>query len=170
MPDSRDPHSAEPRHLAPSVAMSDGERAYLTRNAMELGRLRALGSRLLAGDLTPQLTGGWTPSAVLAHLAFWDRLVCARWDLYDRDGAIETLPDTHTDLVNAAGLPLWLALPPEAAVAEAIEAAGQVVDRIAALSPAAVEAALTTGRRAMLDRALHWTPHLDELAGVLPPR
>jgi hypothetical protein len=150
--------------------MVEAERAYLARNAGELERLRALGSRLLAGELPPGLTGGWTPSAVFAHLSFWDRLVLARWDLYDRDGAIETLPDTHTDLVNAAGLPLWLALPPEAAVAQAIEAAGQVVDRIAALSPAAVEAALTTGRRAMLDRTFHWTPHLDELAGVRPPR
>jgi hypothetical protein len=170
LPDSRDPHSAEPRHLAPSVAMSDGERAYLTRNAMELRRLRALGSRLLAGDLTPQLTGGWTPSAVLAHLAFWDRLVLARWNLYFRDGVIETLPDTHTDLVNAAGMPLWLDLPREAAVAEAIEAADQVVERITTLSPAAVDVALATGRQAMLDRTFHWTPHLDELAGVLPPR
>jgi hypothetical protein len=158
------------RHLATSVAMADSESAHLARNAAELERLRTAGSRLLAGDLPAHLGGGWAPPAVFAHLAFWDRLVLARWDLYDRDGAIETLPDTHTDLVNAAGLPLWLALPREAAVAEAIEAAGQVVERIAALRPAAVEAALTTGRRAMLDRALHWTPHLDELAGVLPPR
>jgi hypothetical protein len=149
--------------------MADGERAYLTRNVVELERLRTFGSRLLAAEPLPQLTGGWTVSAVFAHLSFWDRLVFARWDLYDRDGAIETLPDTHTDLVNAAGLPLWLALNPEAAVAQAIEAAGQVVERIVALSPAAVEAALTTGRRAMLDRTFHWTPHLDELDGVLPP-
>jgi hypothetical protein len=70
--------------------------------------------------------------------------------------------------VNAAGLPLCLALSPEAAVAEAIEAAVEVVGRIATLSPAAVEAALTTGRRAMLDRTFHWTPHLDELAALIP--
>ena len=150
--------------------MVDGERAHLARNAAELGRLRALGSRLLLGDLPVQLTGGWTSPAVFAHLAFWDRLVLARWELYDRDGAIETLPDTHTDLVNSAGLPLWLDLSSEAAVAQAMEAADQVIERIAALSPAAVQAALTTGRLAMLDRTLHWTPHLDELAVVLPLR
>ncbi|MGA3183890.1 MAG: hypothetical protein ABSE52_04755 [Candidatus Dormibacteria bacterium] len=150
--------------------MSEAERAHLARNAGELARLRGLGSRLLAGELPSELTGGWTPSAVFAHLAFWDRLVLARWDLYVRDGVIESLPDSHMDLVNAAGLPLWLALPPAAAVAQAIEAAGEVVERIAALSPAAVEAALTTGRRAMLDRTFHWTSHLDELAGLPPPR
>jgi hypothetical protein len=150
--------------------MVDGERAHLARNAAEVGRLRALGSRLLLGGLPVQLTGGWTSPAVFAHLAFWDRLVLARWELYDRDGAIETLPDTHTDLVNSAGLPLWLDLSSEAAVAQAMEAADQVIERIAALSPAAVQAALTTGRLAMLDRTLHWTPHLDELAGVLPLR
>jgi hypothetical protein len=146
----------------------DSERGYLTRNAAELDRLRTLGSGLLAGDLPQRLADGWTASAVFAHLAFWDRLVAARWESYDRNGAIETLPDTHTDLVNAAGLPLWLALSPEAAVAEAIAAADQVVERIASLSSAAVEAALTTGRRAMLDRTFHWTPHLDELAALIP--
>jgi hypothetical protein len=150
--------------------MPNSDGAHLTRNAAELERLRTLGSRLLAGDLPPQPSGGWTASAVLAHLAFWDRFVIARWDRYDREDVIEDLSDFHMDLVNAAGLPLWLALPPEAAVAEAIEAAGEVVERIAALGPAAVEAALTTSRRAMLDRTFHWTPHLDELAGVPPPR
>lgn len=149
--------------------MSEDERAYLARNAMELGRLRALGSRLLAGDLTPQLSGGWTPSAVFAHLAFWDRLVLARWDLYERDGVIETLPDSHTDLVNAAGAPLWLHLPREAAVSEAIAAADQVVERIATLDPAAVDVALATGRQPMLDRTFHWTPHLDQLAAGIAP-
>jgi hypothetical protein len=34
----------------------------------------------------------------------------------------------------------------------------------------AVEAALSTGRRAMLDRTVHWTAHLDDLAGMLAPR
>jgi hypothetical protein len=151
------------------MAMAGDERAYLARNAMELARLRALGSRLLAGELPAGITGGWTPSAVFAHLAFWDRLVLARWDLYDRDGVIETLPDTHTDLVNAAGMPLWLDLPREAAVAQAIAAAGQVAERISTLNRAAVDVALATGRRPMLDRSFHWTPHLDELAAALSP-
>jgi hypothetical protein len=146
--------------------MPDSDGAHLTRNAAELERLRTLGSRLLAGDLPPQLTGGWTASAVFAHLAFWDRFVIARWDRYDREGVIEDLSDFHMDLVNQAGLPLWLALSAGVAVAQAIDAANHVCERIASLSPRAVEVARSTDRPAMLDRTYHWSPHLDELAGL----
>ena len=115
------------------------------------------------------LAAGWTACAVFAHLAFWDRLVIARWDRYDREGVIGDLPDAHTDLVNAAGLPLWRALTAGEAVVEALDAAGHVCERIASLSPAAVAVALDTGRLAMLDRTLHWSPHLDALAGAPDP-
>lgn len=121
---------------------------------------------MLAGDISPRLAGGWTASAVFAHLAFWDRFVIARWDRYDREGVIGDLPDTHADLVNAAGLPLWLALSGGAAVVQAIDAAIHVCERIAALSPGAIEAAISSDRLPMLDRTVHWSPHLDELTGA----
>jgi hypothetical protein len=145
--------------------MADPNRGHLERNAAELERLRGLGARLLAGELRPRLAGEWTPAAVFAHLAFWDRFVVARWDRHDREGVIEELPDATTDLVNDAGLPLWRVLEPAAAVALAMDAASQVCGRIAALPPAAVELALRTDRLWMLDRSFHWTPHLDELSG-----
>jgi hypothetical protein len=140
---------------------------HLERNASGLERLRGLGSRLLSGEPAPELAGGWTGAAVFAHLAFWDRLVLARWDRLDREGVIADLPDTAMDLINVAGLPLWTALGAGAAVVQAVEAATLVCERIASLSPAAVEAALSAGRLAMLDRTRHWAPHLDELAGAL---
>jgi hypothetical protein len=146
-------------------ATADG---YLARNAAELERLRSIGSQTLAGDLNPQLAAGWTASSIFAHLAFWDRFVIARWDRYDREGVLEDLPDATTDLINGAGLPLWLALSPGAAVVQAIDAASEVCERIAALSPGAVEAAQSTDRLWMLDRTFHWSPHLDELGGDRP--
>jgi hypothetical protein len=146
--------------------MPESRDTYLERNAIELERLRAVGAGVLAGDISPRLAGGWTASAVFAHLAFWDRFVIARWDRYDREGVIGDLPDAHPDLVNAAGLPLWLALSGGAAVVQAIDAAIHVCERIAALSPAAVEAAVSSGRLPMLDRTVHWSPHLDELTGA----
>ncbi|HXZ99839.1 MAG TPA: hypothetical protein VEK76_05765 [Candidatus Binatia bacterium] len=115
------------------------------------------------------MSDGWTASAVFAHLAFWDRFVLARWDQYDSSGIIEDLPEGHLDLVNSAALPLWLALEAGVAISQAIEAATAVADRIAALSPDAVDYARRTGRPAMLDRTLHWSPHLDELSAALDP-
>jgi hypothetical protein len=52
---------------------------------------------------------------------------------------------------NAAGLRRLLA------------AARAVCRRIAGLSQAATEHALATGRVRMLDRTLHWLPHLEAL-------
>jgi len=146
-----------------SALAGNDQRTHLERNAAGLERLHALGEALLAGHLEPRLGAGWTPSAVFAHLAFWDRFVVARWDRYDRDGVIEPLPDLHLDLVNDAGMPLWLALDPAAAVAQAIAAGAAVCGRIALLSQDAVEHVVATGRLAMLDRTLHWSPHCDEL-------
>lgn len=144
------------------------DRAYVTSNDRTRERLRALVVRLDDEDLTRPLDGGWTVAAALAHLAFWDRWVVARWERYDRDGAIETLPDGVLDLANAAGLPQWLALAPRRAAELALAAAEEGDRRIAALVPAAVEHALTTGRPAMLDRALHRDPHLDDIERCLP--
>ena len=149
--------------------MPESHDTHVERNATELERLRAVGAGVLAGEITPRLPGGWTASAVFAHLAFWDRLVIARWDRYDREGVIDDLPDAAIDLVNDAALPLWLALSGGAAVVQAIDAAIHVCERIASLSPAAVAAAVDTGRLAMLDRTVHWSPHLDALAGAPDP-
>jgi hypothetical protein len=146
--------------------MPESHDTHVERNATELERLRAVGAGVLAGEITPRLPGGWTASAVFAHLAFWDRLVIARWDRYDREGVIDDLPDAAIDLVNDAALPLWLALSGGAAVVQAIDAAIHVCERIASLSPAAVAAALQTDRLWMVDRTYHWSPHLDALTGV----
>ena len=149
--------------------MPESHDTHVERNATELERLRAVGAGVLAGEITPRLPGGWTASAVFAHLAFWDRFVIVRWDRYDREGVIGDLPDDHMDLVNEAALPLWRALSAGAAVVQAIDAAIHVCERIASLSPAAVAAAVDTGRLAMLDRTVHWSPHLDALAGAPDP-
>jgi hypothetical protein len=153
-----------------SLGDVDGDgTGYLRRNLVGQARLAALGARLGRGDLPTHLSGGWTAGAVFAHLAFWDRFVLARWDAYGRTGVIEDLPDSQLDLVNAGGLPLWLALDSGAAVAEAIRASADVCAHIAGLSPGAVDAAIRSGRLAMLDRGVHWSPHLDELEAAGGP-
>lgn len=104
--------------------MTETDRTQLDRNAAERDRLTRLVARLGEDDLArPVGPGdGWTVAALLAPLAFWDRFVLARWERRLRDGGpIAPLDDGLLDLVNAAGLPKWLALPAAAAAATVLD-------------------------------------------------
>lgn len=140
------------------------DRSFLQRNDRDRARLRRLTGAADAALRRP-LADGWTVAA-LAHLAFWDGWVGARWDRYDRDGAIEDLLDGILDLANAAGLPGWLAIEPRAA-ALALAAAEAVDRRIVALPPEAVAHGPATGRPAIVDRSPHRGPHLDQIERAL---
>ncbi len=124
------------------------DRSYQQRNARDRDRLRHVAVTADEAMLLRRIGVHWTVAAALAHLAFWDRWVVARWDQYDREGAIQDLPDCILNLANAAGLPEWLALPPRTAATLALEAADVVDRRIAALTTEAVAHALATGRPA----------------------
>ena len=139
------------------------DREHAQRNTQSRERLGTIIASASDEDLQRSLGDSWTVAAVLAHLAFWDQWVAARWDRYDRDGAIEDVPDGVVDLANAAGLPLWRAYEPRRAAALALTAAEAVDRRIEALPAAAVAHALATGRRTMVDRSLHRSAHLDEI-------
>ncbi len=143
------------------------DRFYRQRNAHDRDRLRHIAVTADDDMLRRRIDADWTVAAALAHLAFWDRWVTARWDQYDRDGAIQDLPDGILDLANAAGLPEWLALPPRTAADLALEAAEAVDRRIEGLAAEAVAHALATDRPAMADRSLHRGPHLDQIERVL---
>jgi hypothetical protein len=139
------------------------EQSPQSGNDRSRARLRQLIDRLDEEDWAQPLDDGWTVAVALAHLAFWDRWAIARWDQYERDGAIEWMPDVVNDLANAAALPQWLALAPRQ-VAELALAAAEAVDRrIEVLAPEAIAHAIATGRRVMVDRSLHRDPHLDEI-------
>lgn len=139
----------------------------VARNRIDRERIRALIARLGPEDWRRPLADGWTPAALLAHLAFWDRFVLARWRHFEREGALTGLPDEHLDLTNEAALPLWLALSGDQAGTLALAAAEEVDLAIEALPPSAVELALATGRPAMVDRSLHRREHLDVLEHIL---
>ncbi len=143
------------------------DRVLRQRNAYDRERLRHIAVTADDAMLRHRVGADWTVAASLAHLAFWDRWVTARWDQYERDGALQDLPDGLLDLVNAAGLPEWLALPPRTAVDLALEAAEVVDRRIDGLAADAVAYALATDRPTMVDRSLHRGPHLDQIERVL---
>ncbi|MGH7760518.1 MAG: DinB family protein [Candidatus Dormibacteraceae bacterium] len=136
------------------------------RNREGLERLRRISS-LSDAELAMDTDGGWTVATVLGHMAFFDRMLILRWDIYEGDGSFAELTPNHFDLINHAGAGDWSTLPPSAAVARCITAAELAVARIEALPEKAVAAAQETNRVALLERLVHWYPHLDQIEGAI---
>ena len=149
--------------LPPGGSTSD----HLRRNRRQLDRLRSVVEGLDPEDLRQGAGDGWTVSACLAHLGFWDRWTVTRWERYAADGVFEEIPGPVLDFVNRAALPSWLAVPGDVAAEMALSAASQVVGLIESLPPEAIGAAQITGRPAMADRTLHWSGHLDQIERAL---
>ncbi|MBW3589970.1 MAG: hypothetical protein KY429_11180 [Actinobacteria bacterium] len=139
---------------------------YIQATRAGLERVRTIVTSLNPDSLRGALENEWTVSSMLAHLAFWDRWVETRWDHFSRTGSFHELPDDITTLVNQAALSHWLALPSGESVRLCLDSASSVTSRIEQLSTDEVKAALKTNRPAMVDRTLHWYPHLDEVEAV----
>ena len=110
---------------------------------------------------TPATGGPWRQCS--GTWLFFDRLLILRWDTYEKDCVFAELTPNHFDLINYAGADDWSALPPRIAVARCIEAAEHAVARIDALPEKIVSVVLETPRVALLERMLHWNPHLDQI-------
>jgi hypothetical protein len=136
------------------------------RNREGLERLRRISS-LSDAELAMDTGNGWSVATVLGHMAFFDRMLPLRWDVYERDGSFAELTPNHFDLINHAGASDWSALPPGAAVTRCIAAAELAVARIEALPEKAVAVAQETNRPALLERILHWGPHLDQIESAI---
>ncbi|MBI4491890.1 MAG: DinB family protein [Chloroflexi bacterium] len=142
------------------------DRSHDARSAAQRARLQALAERLSDEALARSIGGGWTASALLAHVAYWDRMVLARLRRFERreETAFASL---DADLINEAALPQWLALPGREAARQAIEAAEAVDRKILELSSEQVDVLLRSGRQRLVDRSEHRRAHLDELERAL---
>lgn len=109
-------------------------------------------------------------ASTLAHLAFWDRFVEARWLLAERLGQSEPPPidDAHTDLVNDAALPLWRLIPFDDAARDALETAARLDGLIEAVETGVAQRLLGGGRPRLVDRSAHRSEHLADLEGIEP--
>jgi uncharacterized damage-inducible protein DinB len=143
------------------------DRSYLQRNKASLARLADLAGRLTPEELALRVSdGAWTVGQILGHLAFWDRLLAARWRAALAAGPGEqpaSLPHELADMLNDGLPPTWGAMAAgagRAAVGDAL-AAAEAVDGIIARLPAEtpVEAILAE-RPALLDRSIHRLEHL----------
>jgi PAS domain-containing protein len=141
------------------------EPAFISENTAEREHLAAFLNQLTEAELAHPMEAGWTVSAVLTHLAFWDYRALILIEKWKKDGIGPSPIDT--DLVNEATRPLCLAVPPRAAV-EMVLASAQMIDQaIAELSPEMVVAIDTNGKTVRLNRALHRRTHIEEIKKAL---
>jgi hypothetical protein len=148
------------------------DQSHNQANATSLARLRDLIERLSDDDLRREMRDGWTVSALLAHLAFLDRLRLEGWLKQEQNA--EKLQffaaGSEVDVINEASQPAMLAIPPREAVRQALEAAEAVDRKVASLDPRLVEMYLSTGTdydRRMLYRSIHRNMHLDEIERIV---
>ena len=132
------------------------------RNRAARERLDALIGRL--GERDVVLDDDWTAAALLAHLAFWDRLAATRLDKYlrDREPPVAT-PDAVIDLINAAGIRQWKDTPARVAAAQVRDAAAGLDRLIETLPTDALAALVALNRPLLIDRSIHRKEHLDQI-------
>lgn len=141
---------------------------YVRANDESRARLRALVERLDRTELMRSAMAGWSVSALLAHLAFWDRFNVHRWRSRLAGTQLPAL-DALDDLINDSSLPAWNALPPEVAAREALASAEEGDAFVAALTPEITSRWLEEGRPRSLFRSEHRREHLDEIERALAP-
>jgi hypothetical protein len=143
------------------------------REANDASRQRLANAAQLSEDsLAGAVDEMWTCGALLAHLAFWDRLVLGRWR---HAGSLahrvpEAIPDYLADLINDALIPEWRAVPPRLAAQLALTAAEEIDTFIDGLDATIVEAAHAADLPRLVDRTRHRTEHLDMIDRALAGR
>lgn len=144
------------------------DRSFERTNQESRDRLAALSALLAPDQLAIDIGDGWTVSLALAHLAFWDRWLVARWRDAETRGlaAPDDLPEL-TGIMNAALEALLAAIPGERSTALAVAAADDVNALVAGLPDAAVEAVMAAGRARLVDRSAHRLEHLDQIDRAL---
>jgi hypothetical protein len=141
------------------------DRSYIEQNDASRARLDATLERLTDADLTRELEGGWTVASALGHIAFWEE-----YDLtIFRRSLTEAKAPAYGDYeaLNEAMRPLWLLLPPHAAVQYLREMLRAVDGALAGLDDGVVET-LLAGRGAIsLERSEHRDEHLEQIQRAL---
>jgi hypothetical protein len=139
--------------------------SWVKANTTERERMKKFIANLSEEKLSRPMAAGWTPAAMLAHLAFWDRRAITLIRKWQKEGIGESPVDV--DVVNEATRGLCLAIPPRAAAALALEEAAKLDDIIAALSPEWADRIVTIGMTVHLKRFPHRKEHLDEIEKAL---
>ena len=134
---------------------------HIERNEASRAELAEHGRRVVAGEVGDR-GDGWSASTVLAHVAFWDRLMYQRWRTTLRYGRRypDPIPDGLEDLINDSAVHVWSAVSPEVAAAEATAAAEELDAFLAGVADDVVAELRITGKSRLVDRSFHRRDHI----------
>ena len=144
------------------------DRSFVEANRLQLERTRDFVNRATDDDLRTPMPAGWTPAAVLGHLAFWDQHALVIIDMVDRGLTPPPHDDATVDWINDTAKRFLVALEPRAAALLAVQIADETDRRIAALSDERLEVA--TERWFTVNRWEDRQEHLDEIERALADR
>ena len=147
------------------------EHDWIALNAAATSSLNALLDRLTPADHA-RSEDGWSISAMLAHLAFWDRrgaIILAAWDAgHDPRRLDDDFYDSH--VLNDALIPEWIALSGPESARLVREAAANIDTLVASLKPTTVEAVAAMDELWRLRRHNHRMEHVNQIAALLSAR
>jgi hypothetical protein len=142
---------------------------YSQQNAESRQRLTALVRRLTDTDLALSTDYGWTISALLAHLAFWDHRMSVILDRWLKEGFDPSEIDSRA--VNDSLKVICHALEPRIAADLSLVAAEKIDSELEKLSPDLVKQiedhAAATGTQFRMNRALHRESHVKDIEALI---
>jgi hypothetical protein len=142
---------------------------YSEENRASYQRLKSLVHRLTDTDLVLSTDYGWTISALLAHLAFWDQRVLVILRRWQEEGFDPSPIDSRA--VNDSLKVICQALEPRTAVDLCLISAEAVDAELETLSPDLVkqmeEHAEATETQFRMNRSLHRDGHLNDIEALL---
>ncbi len=140
--------------------MADFE-SIVKSNAESLAEMRDFLSTLTEAELSTPMPAGWTVSAVLCHLMFWDQRALTLLEKWDKEPIVYSTIDT--DVVNEVTRFLCLAVPAEKAVELFLQTAETLDTRISRLESDRIKEIEEQGKNVRLLRADHRAMHLADI-------
>ncbi len=134
-------------------------------NNDSLQKYKALFAGCSDSQLSAALPAGWTVSAVLCHLAYWDRRALILLKKWQEEG-VEVSP-VDIDVTNDTTKDYFLAIPPRHALEIFFKTAETVDARIASLDPVFASDVMENSGNVHVSRAYHRLMHFDEIEAAL---
>ena len=141
------------------------DRSYIEANREALGRMRTFVETATDDNLRTAMPAGWTVSAVLGHLAFWDQRVAVVLDMVEEGVKPPPYDEGSVDWINDTAKRFLLAMEPRALAELAVQIATATDDRVADLPDDVLDevTSLWFTERRSDDR----NEHLDEIDQAL---